>query len=248
MMNKVLLKIKRQDNPDASHYWEEFKIVGSPHLNVLSALQEVKQNPVNAKGQASPAVCWESNCLEEVCGSCTMIINGKVRQACSVMIEELDQPITLEPLTKFPVVRDLVVDRKSIFRNSKKTKPWIEVDGLNIRGEGPRLNEEKRSELFELSSCIQCGTCMEVCPQYHQSSDYIGAMHVLYSQVANERPTGVHAKSSRLNALMETGGVDDCGNAQNCVKSCPLDIPLTTSLSKMKREVTKQALFKFFGK
>jgi len=247
-MNKVLLKIKRQNDPDSSAYWEEFKIVGRPRQNVLSALQEVKINPVNAKGQASPAVVWESNCLEEICGSCTMIINGEVRQACSVMIDELDQPITLEPLSKFPVVRDLVVDRQSLFRNIKKTKPWIEVDGLDVRGEGLTLNEGTRKKLFELTSCIQCGTCMEVCPQYHQGSDYRGVMPVLYSQVAIEHPAGARTKSSRLNALMEKGGVDDCGNAQNCVKSCPLGIPLTTSLSKMKREVTKQAFVNFFGK
>ena len=62
---------------------------------------------------------WECNCLEEVCGACTMIINGRVRQACTALIHKLDQPIVLEPMSKFPVVRDLYVDRSRMFESLK---------------------------------------------------------------------------------------------------------------------------------
>ena len=47
-------------------------------------------------------VVWECNCLEEVCGACTMVINGKVRQACTALVDALPQPIVLEPMSKFP--------------------------------------------------------------------------------------------------------------------------------------------------
>ena len=108
----IRFKIKRQDGPDASPYWEEFEIPWAPKHNVVSSLMEIRRNPVNAKGEKVRPVVWDSNCMEEVCGACTMIINGRVGQACSTLVETLPQPIVLEPMSKFPVVRDLLVDRR----------------------------------------------------------------------------------------------------------------------------------------
>lgn len=49
------------------------------------------------------------NCLEEVCGACSMVINGRARQSCSAIVDQLEQPIRLEPMSTFPVIRDLQV-------------------------------------------------------------------------------------------------------------------------------------------
>ena len=65
-------------------------------------------------------VTWDCNCLEEVCGSCTMLINGRVQQACTALVDNLEKPIVLEPMSKFPVIRDLQVDRERMFDNLKK--------------------------------------------------------------------------------------------------------------------------------
>lgn len=69
------------------------------------------------------------NCLEEVCGACSMVINGKPRQSCTALIDQLEQPIRLEPMRTFPVVRDLQVDRSRMFDSLKKVKAWIPIDG-----------------------------------------------------------------------------------------------------------------------
>ena len=108
----VRLSIKRQANPDSRPYVEEFAIPYRPNMNVTGALMEIRKNPVNAKGEKVEPVVWESVCLEEVCGSCSMLINGKPRQACSSLIDQLEQPIRLAPLSSFPIVRDLMVDRE----------------------------------------------------------------------------------------------------------------------------------------
>ena len=85
--------ISRQDNEDTTSYVEEFEVPYRPNMNVISALMEIRKNPLNAKGQASSPVTWDMNCLEEVCGACSMIINGKPRQACSALVDQLEQPI-----------------------------------------------------------------------------------------------------------------------------------------------------------
>ena len=76
---------------------------------------DIQKNPINSEGKKVRPVVWECNCLEDVCGTCTMVINGKTRQSCSALIDKLMQPITLQPLSKFPVVRDLAVDRSRMF-------------------------------------------------------------------------------------------------------------------------------------
>jgi len=98
---KVKLIVTRQDAPDAQPYTEEFEIPYRPNMNVISALMEIQRNPVDAAGKSTAPVCWESNCLEEVCGACSMVINGKPRQACSALIDKLEQPIRIAPMKTF---------------------------------------------------------------------------------------------------------------------------------------------------
>ena len=136
----IRLIVKRQEDPEAKPYWEEFNVAYQPRMNVVSALMEIRKNPVNAQGEPTTPVVWESVCLEEVCGACTMIINGTPRQACSALIDNLKQPIRLEPLTKFPLVRDLKVDRALLFEALKKTHAWIDIDGPFDLGPGPRMS------------------------------------------------------------------------------------------------------------
>ncbi|MGC2724023.1 MAG: 2Fe-2S iron-sulfur cluster-binding protein, partial [Candidatus Acidiferrales bacterium] len=120
-----IVRIKRQQRPDESVRWEEFELRHRPHLNVITCLRDIAEKPFTRNGSESTPVSYDANCLEEVCGACAMIINGKPRQACSALVDELEKPIHLEPLTKFPLIRDLQVDRTSMFEDLKRTKCWI---------------------------------------------------------------------------------------------------------------------------
>src|SRR5207248_10538734 len=113
----VLFKIRRQPSPSAKPHWEEFELPWHPGMNVISSMMEIARNPVTRDGKATTPIAYDSNCLEEVCGSCAMLINGKARMACSALVDKLEQPIRLEPLSKFPIIRDLAVDRAVLFEN-----------------------------------------------------------------------------------------------------------------------------------
>ena len=120
---EIILKVKKQDNPNAPAYWEEYKIPYKSNINIIAALMRIRNYPINTKGEKVTAPVWECNCLEEQCGACTMVINGVTRQACSTLVDRLPEGvITLEPLSKFQVVRDLIVDRKQILENLKRVK------------------------------------------------------------------------------------------------------------------------------
>lgn len=113
----VKLIIKRQDNSESKPYEESFEIPYKENLNVIACLMEIRRNPVNSKGEKTTPVTWDMNCLEEVCGACSMVINGRARQSCSAIVDQLEQPIRLEPMSTFPVIRDLQVDRSRMFDN-----------------------------------------------------------------------------------------------------------------------------------
>ena len=125
----IHLIITRQDGPDATPYKEEFKIPYRPNMNVIGCLMEIQRNPVNIQGKKVAPIVWEMNCLEEVCGACSMVINGKPRQSCTALIDNLEQPINLAPMSTFPVMRDLAVDRSRMFDALKRVKAWIPIDG-----------------------------------------------------------------------------------------------------------------------
>ena len=99
----VKLIIKRQDNSESKPYEESFEIPYKENLNVIACLMEIRRNPVNSKGEKTTPVTWDMNCLEEVCGACSMVINGRARQSCSAIVDQLEQPIRLEPMSTFPV-------------------------------------------------------------------------------------------------------------------------------------------------
>ncbi len=249
--SRFTVRVKRQDEPNSSPYFQSFELEYRPNLNVISILQMIAAKPVTTEGKQVAPVVWDCNCLEEVCGACTMVINGKVRQACSCLLDELldaaGTTVTLEPMSKFPVVRDLFVDRQRMFDNLLKIKAWVPIDGTHARGPGPRETQEAQEERYAISRCMTCGCCLEACPQFTKDNMFRGAQVMAQAMYFNRHDTGKQLKDQRLDVLMGEGGVHDCGNAQNCVKVCPKEIPLTEAIGRAGRQITVHAIKKFFN-
>jgi len=244
---RVVIRIKRQEGPSTVARWEEFHLPYKPRMNVISALMDIRRNPVTVEGRRTTPVVWDCNCLEEVCGACSMVINGTVRQACSALVDRLSQPIVLEPMHKFPLVRDLIVDRQRMFEALKRVKAWIPLDGTYNMGPGPKVDPETGAVAYSLSRCMTCGCCLEVCPQVTLTSAFMGAAAISQVRLFNMHPTGRMNARERMDSLMGEGGLGDCGNAQNCVHACPKEIPLTESIAAMGREMTRHMLKRLLG-
>src|SRR5437762_6262762 len=233
----VLLRIKRQENPSTTARSEEFALPWKRGMNVISAMMDIAANPVTRDGRATTPIAYDSNCLEEVCGSCAMLINGRARMACSALVDKLEQPIRIEPLSKFPVIRDLTVDRSVLFENLKRVKAWVPVDGTYDLGSGPRVFPQQQEEAYPLSRCISCCCCMEVCPQFNDKTNFVGAATIAQVKLFNLHPSGKVFKKNRLHALIKNDGIQKYNYAQNCVKACPKDIPLTTAIADVGGQV-----------
>jgi succinate dehydrogenase / fumarate reductase iron-sulfur subunit len=271
---KINVRVLRQDGPGQPSYWERHQVDYEENMNVISVLQRIAANAKTVEGQAVSPVAWDCGCLEEVCGSCTMVINGRVRQSCSALVDRLleedGNEIELRPMTKFPVVRDLMVDRARLFRSLERVKAWVPVDSYYDMGPGPRQTREEQEENYPLSQCMSCGCCLEACPQYqkidvHRRSNeseedfekrkeaeydhaFLGAAAISQAVLFNSNPTGKSLKKERVEELSGPGGVAACGNAQNCVSVCPKEIPLTKSIGKAGRATTIHWLKKLFDR
>jgi len=252
MARMVRIKILRQLDPTSGSHWESFSLPYEEGMNITTVLQRIAARPVTEDQHATTPVAYDANCLEEVCGACTMVINGRVRQACSTLVDNLlkegEGPIEVRPMTKFSVVRDLVVDRSPMYETLKKIKAWIRVDGYHDLGPGPRIWPKEQDQAYPLSRCMTCGCCVEACPQFSDRSPFIGPAAISQAILFNMHPTGRVDADDRLDVLSKPGGIVDCGNSQNCVKVCPKDIPLTDSIAKAGRETTLYKLRKWFGR
>jgi succinate dehydrogenase / fumarate reductase, iron-sulfur subunit len=268
------VRILRQDAPAQNGYWQRFQLQWEPDMNCISVLQRIAENPVTVEGRHVSPVVWECNCLEEVCGACTMLINGRVRQACTALVAQLlrDRPgeIELRPMTKFPVLRDLMVDRSRIFAMLEKIQAWLPVGSYYDLGPGPRQSQETQQLAYLYSKCMSCGCCLEACPQFLKIElsckegetleqynarlrtanmrAFMGAHAFAQVELFNSNPIGAMNAGQRLDALVAEGGIQVCGNAQNCVKVCPKGVPLTTAIARSGRAATKHVLSKWFDR
>lgn len=242
MTKSFILKVYRGE--PGSQYFEEFLLPLREGENLISALMEIQKKPYNRYGEKVAPVVWEQGCLEEVCGSCSMLVNGYPRQACTALITKhlKEDTLIVAPLSKFPLVRDLIVDRSIMFENLKRIRGWNGEQGSKGEGFGPLISQEKQELLYVLSTCMTCGCCSEGCPQVNRHSSFMGPAPISQARLFNAHPIGSEDRKDRIKTLMGKGGLSECGNAQNCVEVCPKKIPLTESIGAMGRQLTFLAL------
>jgi succinate dehydrogenase / fumarate reductase iron-sulfur subunit len=274
IVGSFLVRVLRQDGPELPSYWQRHRVAYEPDMNCISVLQKIAEQAETVEGRRVAPVVWECNCLEEVCGACTMIINGRVRQACTALVDKLlaDRPgeIELRPMTKFPVIRDLMVDRSRMFASLEKIRAWLPVDSYLDMGPGARQSQDTQQMAYLYSKCMTCGCCLEACPQFlkielkrksgesdEQFRDrrrtanmrsFMGAHAIAQVELFNSNPVGAMNSFERLEALVAEGGIQTCGNAQNCVKVCPKEIPLTTAIGRAGRAATLHTIRKWFDR
>ena len=224
----MIVKIKRQSSSAAAPYWQSFSYNGPMHVTVSAVLDAINytDDMIDTEGKSATRVRWECSCLQSVCGGCAMVINGVPALACNTFVDEVAKDdLVLEPLSKFPVVADLMVDRSIIYENLNKAKAYLESDIVS--------SAKSHDHQYSVAKCLKCGLCLEVCPNYHPGGSFFGAVfanesYLITSQSA-EKPT---ALVKEYNTHFGAG----CSKALSCQTVCPAGIETITSIMKMNRK------------
>ena len=124
----------------------------------LNRLNESLEEPVR----------WDCSCLQKKCGACAMVINGRPGLACNARLADYKSTVRLEPLRKFPVVADLLVDRSVMMDNLRAMQLWLES--------AAEPHRHGNDLAYEGSRCLQCGCCLEVCPNFLPGDGKFGGM------------------------------------------------------------------------
>jgi succinate dehydrogenase / fumarate reductase, iron-sulfur subunit len=188
---------------------------------VLDAVHQIQAN------QANDLACrW--NCKAGKCGSCSAEINGKPRLMCMTRMDTLplDQPITLEPMQAFPILRDLVTDVSWNYRVKMKIKPFKPRPPDAPDGTW-RMAQDDVDRVQEFRKCIECYLCQDVCHvlrDHHMHEQFIGPRFLVYAAALEMHPLDT---GNRIPELKAQYGIGLCNITKCCTKVCPEAITIT---------------------
>ncbi len=225
---QVTLKIFRY-NPekDKKFHYETYKLEAVETDRVLDLLEKVK-------GYHDGTLSFRRSCAHGVCGSDAMRINGRNYLACKVLVRDVGEKITIEPLLGLKVVKDLIVDMEPFFDNYKKVLPYfINESPLPDDGRERLQSREQRARFDDTTKCILCAACTTSCPSYWANDDYLGpaALVAAHRFIFDSRD---EASSERLKIVSETSGVARCHTIYNCTLACPREIQITKAIGELK--------------
>jgi succinate dehydrogenase / fumarate reductase iron-sulfur subunit len=217
----------RQQFPDSAPYWESFEYDGSADNSVAGVLDYINYHDdiVNAEGKGTTRIGWECSCLQGICGACAMVINGKPALACETFVRDLKgKEITIQPLRKFPVIHDLVVDRSSIHDNLKQANVCI--------GEYQPSADIDHAHQYAAGKCLKCGLCLEVCPNYVSGHTFFGAAFAndCYLVASRNRAADKRIRTAYAQHFGKT-----CSKSLSCMEVCPMKISTLASMAKLNR-------------
>jgi succinate dehydrogenase / fumarate reductase iron-sulfur subunit len=225
---EVTLKIFRY-NPekDKRGHYESYTIDAHEMDRVLDVLEHIK-------GKMDGTLSFRRSCAHGVCGSDAMRINGHNMLACKVLVRDVGDHITVEPILGLKVQKDLIVDMEPFFDNYKRVLPYFINDSPLPEGGRERLQSpEERARFDESTKCIMCAACTTSCPTFWANDDYLGPAAIVTAHrfIYDSRD---EAASERLHILSETSGVARCHTAYNCTVACPRDIQITKAIGELK--------------
>lgn len=208
------LVILRRKNAADKPYWATFDYSpGSPSDTVATALTWLnRQSPLTDEtGVFATPIVWQCSCLQQKCGACAMVINNRPMLACAAVLADLGDVVKVEPLRKFPVVADLMVDRSILFENLKTINAWL--------AEEADFPEKKRLLAYQASTCLQCGCCLEICPNYYAGGTFFGmaAVPIVTRLLAAEDK----AARKEIVAAYKKHVYVGCGKSMACRDVCP---------------------------
>ena len=228
---EYVFDILRRKSKDSNPYHQRVRFATEDsNETVATALTKINNSGGYIDEEENPVtyIRWEAGCLQKRCGACAMVINGAPALACDSFLKafagrkKTAVTITLEPLGKFPVIADLIVDRKILQENLKTLKVWSVESG--------EVKEKDLDRAYDAALCLQCGCCLEACPNFYPEGKFFSAAgfapqaRLITSLSKEERADIRKTYSEHI--------YEGCGKSLVCARVCPAGLDLDRLLSR----------------
>lgn len=229
---EVNLRIFRY-NPEAGRSkpsYDNYTLEAEPTDRVLDLLELVKS-------YHDGTLSFRRSCAHGVCGSDAMRINGRNYLACKVLVQDVGNNITVEPILGMQVIKDMIVDMEPFFESFRSVSPFLINEDVPEDGKERLQTVEQRERFDDTTKCILCAACTTSCPSFWSDDEFVGPATMVNAHrfIFDSRDT---APEKRLNILNEESGAWKCRTAFNCTQACPREIHITQAIAEVKHALT----------
>ena len=233
-------KVLRYDarEQERKPYFASYRIRPLPGMTVLTALMRIRD-------ELDGTLAFRSSCRAATCGSCAMVMNGKLDLACRTQVASLgSRTITVEPLPNLEILKDLVVDLTPFWTMYERVKPYLVRRSPDPEKEILQ-SEDERKRIDQYVNCILCACCYGACEVLRREPDYMGpaALAKLQRFVLDSRDERAEAF---LESVNDSRGVWGCDTLLRCIDACPKDVRPTDGIEALRRRLVKDKLKRIF--
>ncbi len=227
--HKITLEVYRYHPEDDSEaLFQDFEVPYHEHWVVLDALNWIKDT-------LDGTLSYRWSCRMGVCGSCGMLVNGQPKLTCAAFLKDYyPQPIRVEPLSYFPVERDLMINIDGFLDKLQSIKPWLIRDEEQSLEEGEYLQTPgELAKYKQYTMCINCMLCYSACPVVGAEEDFIGPAAIALAQRYNldSRDQGAAQRNQALGADEGSWG---CTFVGECTEVCPKNVDPAGAIQRAK--------------
>lgn len=223
IMETIHITVKTRE--DGEEIIKEYEYTGDLNIPVTTLLEKINHT-------YDTKIHYSSSCLQGLCGSCAMLINGWPKLACKTFVNEevmtkYFHKISIEPLSKFPIIKDLIIDRSELYENMRAAQQWLD--------EKAKFNSENIQFEYEVSQCLMCGCCLESCPNYNGENNFMGVILPVSSSKITAQETSKE-KLKLHEQIHKKHFYNNCVKSLVCQDVCPMEIPTQRAISKMNQK------------
>ncbi|MDR2173848.1 MAG: fumarate reductase iron-sulfur subunit [Burkholderiales bacterium] len=219
--------------PDSKPRMQSYQLEEAEGMTLFLALSEIREHQ-------DPTLQYDFVCRAGICGSCSMLINGRPGLACRTLTKDLDTNITLAPLPVFELIGDLSVNTGKWMRGmSERLETWVHAkeEEVNLSKAEARMEPELAEKIYELDRCVECGSCVAACGTAQMRKDFVGAVGM--NKVARFKldPRDVRTDDDFYELVGDDSGVFGCMSLLGCHDVCPKELPLQTQIAFLRRKM-----------
>jgi len=232
-----ILRFDPHDPEDFPHM-ETFEVEEAVGMTLFVVLNEIREHHDNS-------LKFDFVCRAGICGSCSMLVNGKPTLACRTLTKKLDAHITLAPLPLFELIGDLSIYTGKWMRGlNERLETWIhdKANELKVDKLEERMEPSLADEIYELDRCVECGCCVAGCGTIQMRENFVGAVGLNKVARYHLDPRDKRTDDDYYEMIGNEDGVFGCMTLLGCEDVCPKDLPLQSKIAYLRRMMLKNAL------